>query len=63
MTLKACGIVFLVGISGGFLMGFIGVGASLIMVVILGKLRINMASLMATLPMLIAFSCLLGALI
>ena len=41
-------------------MGFIGLGASLLMVLIIGKLRINLASMIATLPMIVVFCTILG---
>ena len=41
-------------------MGFVGLGTSLLMIFVIGKLRINLQSMMATLPMLVVFICVLG---
>ena len=61
--MKAVVVIMLIGVGGGFLMGFIGVGASFLLVIVLVKLKVNMNSLMATLPVMIAFSCLMGTVI
>ena len=53
----------IIGLLAGFLMGFIGIGASILLIFVLIRYKINLSSLMATLPLMIAFSCLLGSII
>ena len=41
ITWRACKIVFMIGIFGGFMIGFVGVGMSLLMLLILKKYNVN----------------------
>jgi hypothetical protein len=42
INFRSIKLLFIVGLGGGFFMGFIGVGASLIMVFVMSRLHLNM---------------------
>jgi uncharacterized membrane protein YfcA len=60
MNPKSFIVIFFVGAINGCFVGFIGVGFSLLMAIMLAKLRLCMPSVLATLPVLLAFCCCLG---